>query len=192
VRRAALLLFAAVSLIYLSFPTQNYYWDGVFFAQVIEEDPGGLWYLHANHLLYNPLGRSFWLVLNAFGMNVRALTALQILSSLTGAAAVAVLFCVLTMLDISFYTALCLSLAFAFSATWWKFATDADSYIPAMFLLMLCVRLLVKRDRPQFAVTGLIHSGHGGEISTGVYWNGRTAPPSGKIRVWLSPPSSWT
>jgi hypothetical protein len=158
VRRAALLLFAAVSLLYLTFPTQNYYWDGVFFAQIIEEDPGGVWYLHPNHLLYNPLGRLLWLGLNTLGMNVRALTALQILSSLTGAAAVAVLFSVLTMLDMSLYTALCLSLAFAFSATWWKFATDADSYIPAVFLLMLCVRLLVKKDRPQFALTGLIHS----------------------------------
>ena len=157
-RRAALLLFAAVSLIYLSFPTQNYYWDGVFFAQIIEEDPGGPWYLHPNHLLYNPLGRLVWLGLNALGMNLRALAALQILSSLTGAAAVAVLFCVLTMLSVSRYTALCLSLAFAFSATWWKFATDASSYVPATFLLMLSVRLLVKRGRPQFVVTGLLHS----------------------------------
>jgi hypothetical protein len=158
VRRAALFLFAAVSLLYLSFPTQNYYWDGVFFAQIIEEDPGGVWYLHPNHLLYNPLGRTLWLGLNALGMNVRALTALQILSSLTGAAAVAVLFCVLLELELSLYSALCLSLVFAFSSTWWRFATDASSYVPAIFLLMLCVYLLVKRNRTRFVLTGLIHS----------------------------------
>lgn len=157
-RRAALLLFAAVSLLYLSFPTQNYYWDGIFFAQIIEEDPGGLWYLHPNHLLYNPLGRMLWLGLNAVGMDLRALTVLQVLSSLTGAAAVAVLFCVLLDLETSPYTALCLSLALAFSATWWKFATDASSYVPATLLLVLCLRLLVKKDRPQFVLTGLIHS----------------------------------
>jgi len=158
VRRSALLLFASLSLLYLSFPTQNYYWDGIFFAQIIEEDPGSVWYLHPNHLLYNPLGRSLWLASNALGMHLRSLTVLQVLSSLTGAAAVAVLFCVLRLLEMSRYTALCLSLAFAFSATWWKFATDANSYIPATFLLILCVRLLVKRDRPQYVLTGLIHS----------------------------------
>jgi hypothetical protein len=158
VRRTAVLLFAAVALLYLSFPTQNYYWDGVFFAQVIEEDPGGRWYLHPNHLLYNPLGRSFWLGLTALGMDLRALSALQILSSLTGAAAVAVLFFVLIELEASLYSALCLSLAFAFSATWWRFATDAGSYVPAIFLLMLCVYLLVKRDGAPVVLTGLVHS----------------------------------
>jgi hypothetical protein len=158
VRRAALLLFAAVSLLYLSFPTQNYYWDGVFFAQIIEEDPGGRWYLHPNHLLYNPVGRMLWLGLNALGMNVRALAALQILSSLTGAAAVAVLFCVLLELETSPYASLCLSLAFAFSAAWWRFATDASSYVPAVFLLMLCMYSLVKRSGVPAVVAGLLHS----------------------------------
>src|SRR5205814_379276 len=100
-----------------------------------------------------------WLGLKALGMNVRALTALQVLSSLTGAAAVAVLFCVLLELEVSLYPALCLSLAFAFSATWWKFATDASSYVPAIFLLLLCVHAVVKRGRPQFVLAGLIHSG---------------------------------
>jgi hypothetical protein len=157
--RWALLLFAAVSVLYLSFPTQNYYWDGVFFAQIIEEDPGGLWYLHPNHLLYNPLGRGLWLGLNAIGMNLRALTALQILSSVAGAAAVALLFCILIELESSFYSALCLSLAFAFSATWWRFATDADSYVPAVFLLILCLYLLVRRNRSSFVLAGVIHSG---------------------------------
>jgi hypothetical protein len=159
VRHWALLLFVAVSLLYLSFPTQNYYWDGVFFAQIIEEDPGGLWYLHPNHLLYNPLGRTLWLGMNAVGMNVRALSALQILSSVTGAAAVAVLFCALLELKISFYSALCLSCAFAFSATWWRFATDAASYVPSIFLLMLCVLLLVRKEQISPLLTGLIHSG---------------------------------
>ena len=158
-RRAALLLFAAVALLYLAFPTQNYYWDGVFFAQIIEEDPGGLWYLHPNHLLYNPLGRMLWLGANALGANVRALTVLQILSSLTGAAAVAVLFCVLLELEISAYSAFCLSAAFAVSATWWKFATDANSYIPSILLLLLCLQALVRREGARFTLAGLIHAG---------------------------------
>jgi hypothetical protein len=156
---ASLVLFAAVLLLYLSFPTQNYYWDGVFFAQIIEEDPGGLWYLHPNHLLYNPLGRLLWLGANAVGMNLRALTVLQILSSLAGAAAVAILFLILIELEISFYTALCISCAFAFSGTWWRFATDAASYVPSIFLMLVCVLLLAKRRPFSPLLSGLFHSG---------------------------------
>jgi len=158
VRRWALVVFVVLSFLYLTFPTQNYYWDGVFFAQIIEEDPGGLWYLHPNHLLYNPLGRLLWLGANSLGMNLRALTVLQALSSVTGAAAVAVLFCILLELEISFYSALCLSGAFAFSATWWRFATDADSYVPSVLLLMLCVLLLVRRKPVSAVLPGLLQS----------------------------------
>jgi hypothetical protein len=158
VRRTASLLFAAVALLYVSFPTQNYYWDGIFFSQIIEEDPGGLYYLHANHLLYNPLGRLLWLGLNAVGYHVRALPVLQLLSSLTGAAAVAVLYCILIEFEISQYVAICTSLAFAFSATWWKFSTDANSYIPSTLLLLLSLFFLVRAKGPKFIVSGLFHS----------------------------------
>ena len=39
------------------FPRKNYYWDGVFFARVIEAAPGFNFSLfHPNHLLYNAAG----------------------------------------------------------------------------------------------------------------------------------------
>jgi hypothetical protein len=48
------------------------------------------------------------------------------------------------------------ALTFGFSATWWKFATDADAYIPAIFLL-LCAYLLLETEK-WFWLAGLAHA----------------------------------
>jgi hypothetical protein len=49
-------MFPAMLLVYLLFPTKNYYWDGIFFARVIEDastlNPS---LLHPNHLAGNGL-----------------------------------------------------------------------------------------------------------------------------------------
>jgi len=158
VRRAALVFFS-VLIIYASFPTKNYYWDGIMFAQDIETGSGNPWFLHPNHLLYNPLGRELWLVANAVGLNLRALTVLQIVSMVTGAATVALMFCVLLETGASTYVALCLAMAFGFSATWWRFATDAGSYVPSTFLIVMCLWLVVRKDHPGPVSTGLLLCG---------------------------------
>ena len=158
-RRTGLLVFLSVLVIYLSFPTKNFYWDGIMFAQEIETGSGVAWFLHPNHLLYNPLGRELWLAANAIGLNLRALTVLQIISMVTGAATVALMFCVLIETGASTYVSLCLALAFAFSATWWRFATDAASYVPSTFLIVLSLWLLVRNDRPSPVTLGLVISG---------------------------------
>jgi hypothetical protein len=156
VRRYGLLIFFAVLVVYLSFPTKNYYWDGISYAQDIEDDYAGPWYLHPNHLLYGPLGQQLWLASNAAGLNLRALTVLQMLSSVAGAATAALLFCILLESGASRYVASCLALGFAFSATWWKFATDADNYIVSTFLVTLCFWLLVRSDRSSPFVIGVV------------------------------------
>src|SRR5678815_654110 len=109
------------------------------FAQDIEAGSGNPWFLHPNHLLYNPLGRELWLAANAIGLNLRALTVLQIVSMVTGAATVALMFCVLLETGASTYVAFCLSMAFGFSATWLRFAKDACSYVPSTFLIVMCL-----------------------------------------------------
>lgn len=158
-RRTCLLVFFSVLFIYLSLPTRNYYWDGIMFAQEIETGSGVAWFLHPNHLLYNALGRELWLAANALGLNLRALTVLQIVSMVTGAAAVALMFCVLLEIGVSTYISVCLALAFAFSSTWWRFATDAASYVPSTFLIMLCLWLLVRKERPSALAPGLVLCG---------------------------------
>jgi hypothetical protein len=156
VRRAGLLVFFSVLIVYVSFPTKNYYWDGIMFAQDIETGSVAPGFLHPNHLLYNPLGRELWLAANAIGLNLRALTVLQIVSMVTGAATIALMFCVLVETGASTYVALCLAMAFGFSATWWRYATDAASYVPSTFLIVMCLLLLVRKEPPGPIATGLL------------------------------------
>src|SRR6185369_13378817 len=105
-------------------PTRVYYWDGIVFAQAIEDasrlNPA---LVHPNHLIYNFAGYIFYKLMRALGADIRALTALQILNSLLSALCAGVLFSILRQTLRSFYISFCLALLFAFSATWWKFST---------------------------------------------------------------------
>ncbi|HEU4478629.1 MAG TPA: hypothetical protein VFR80_08930 [Pyrinomonadaceae bacterium] len=141
----------ALALIYLAFPTKNYYWDGVAFAQAIEDAPGiDSSLLHPNHLIYNLVGYIFYRSIRAFGFNIRALSALQILNSVLGAICALILFQILKRALRSVYLATTLTLLFALSATWWKFATDADSYVSSILFLLFSFYLILpgNRSRP--------------------------------------------
>src|SRR5690349_936410 len=148
---AAWLLVIATAAIYLSFPTRVYYWDGIVSAQMIEGatrlSPS---LVHPNHLIYNFAGYLFYKLLRAFGADVRALIALQILNSLLSALCARVLFSILMATLRSFYFSVCLTVMFAFSATWWKFSTDADAYIPSVLFLLISFYLVLphRKARP--------------------------------------------
>src|SRR5256885_11469062 len=145
------LLFIVTAVIYLCFPTRVYYWDGITFAQAIEDassfDPS---LVHPNHLIYNFAGYLFYKLLRTFGVELRALTALQIFNSLLSAVCASVLFAILRDTLRSLYLAVCLTLLFAFSATWWKFSTDANAYIPSVLFLLVSFYLVLpeRKARP--------------------------------------------
>lgn len=142
------LLFIAIALIYLLFPTRVYYWDGIAFAQAIEDAPSLTPSLvHPNHLIYNFAGYLFYKLLRWLGAEMRAVTALQILNSLLSAACARVLFSILFDTLRSFYFAVCLTLLFAFSATWWKFSTDANAYIPSVLFLLIAFYLVLPNQK---------------------------------------------
>src|SRR4026209_710560 len=90
------LLMVAIALVYLTFPTRVYYWDGIVFAQAIEDaarlSPS---LVHPHHLIYTFGGYIFYKLLLALGFNLRAVTALQILNCLLSAACAGVLFSIL-------------------------------------------------------------------------------------------------
>src|SRR5215212_2316152 len=142
------LIFIATSAIYLSFPTRVYYWDGIEFAQAIEDastlNPS---LVHPNHLIYNFAGYIFYKLLRVFGFELRAVTALQILNSLLSAACAGVLFAILSDTLRSLYLSVCLTLLFAFSATWWKFSTDANAYIPSVLFLLVSFYLVLPKHK---------------------------------------------
>ena len=145
----AAVLSLALLLLYLAFPTKVYYWDGITFAQSIE-DAGRLnaSLAHPNHLVYNFAGYLFYRLLRGFGIELRALTALQILNSLVSAACAAALFVILKDVLRSVYLAVCLTLMFALSATWWKFSTDANAYVPSVFFLLVSFYLVLPERKP--------------------------------------------
>ncbi|HEY3578970.1 MAG TPA: hypothetical protein VGK82_00430 [Pyrinomonadaceae bacterium] len=157
-RPAAILtaLLLGLLALYLAFPTKAYYWDGVVFAQAIEDVASGstptISLAHPNHLVYSFAGYFFYRLLLGlgFGAELRAITALQILNSIFSAGSATILFLILRETFRSTYLPACMTLLFAFSATWWKFSTDANAYIPSVFFLLLCFYLVLpgRRSRP--------------------------------------------
>lgn len=151
---AALILLIVTVAIYLLFPTRVYYWDGIVFAQAIEDaarlSPS---LVHPNHLIYNFAGYLFYKLLRALGADIRAVTALQILNSLLSVLCARVLFSILMDTLRSFYFSICLTVLFAFSATWWKFSTDANAYIPSVLFLLISFYLVLPGRKPRPLLT---------------------------------------
>ena len=144
------LLSLALLALYLAFPTKVYYWDGIVFAQAIEDAAGPkVSLLHPNHLIYNFAGFFFYRLLHMFGADVRAITALQILNSVLSAACAVVLFLILKDVLRSIYLSVCLTLLFSLSATWWKFSTDANAYVPSVLFVLLCFYLVLPDRKPR-------------------------------------------
>ncbi len=148
-----------IFVIYALVPTREFYWDGVSFALNIETQPVSFSHLlNPNHLVYNLLGYAFWRTLAAAGLTVRALYVLQAVNAAFAAASVYVFWRIVAVLTGSARRAACCALLFAFSATWWRFATDADAYIPSVFFLLLCFLFLLPSRKHRPHVIGLAHS----------------------------------
>ena len=160
-KRSPLLLFmfAGVLLAYLLLLTKNYYWDGIFFAQTIEDSPRlHAQLLHPNHLIYNVVGYLFYRAARGLGLQVRAVEVLQILNCLTSALSAYVLFRILLDCLKSVYLSAMLTLLFALSATWWKFSTDADSYIPSCLFLLISFYLILPHRKPRPYLVAVMHA----------------------------------
>ena len=150
------ILCLAIAVVYLLFPTRVYYWDGITFAQAIEDAQRlSISLVHPNHLVYNFVGYGFYKGLHAIGFELRAVTALQILNSLLSAACAGVLFVILRDSLRSVYLAVCLTFLFAFSATWWRFSTDANAYVPSVLFLLVSFYLVLPDRKPSPVLLGL-------------------------------------
>lgn len=148
---------AALSM-YLLFPSKEFYWDGIGFARVIESAQSVADLFNPNHLVYNVAGWLFWKVLTVSGWNLRALYTLQTMNALLAAASVYLLWNICKTLTGSVRESDCWAIVFAFSATWWRFAADANAYIAATFFLLLSFKLLVRTPGPNPYLVALTHS----------------------------------
>ena len=132
------IIFPAILFVYLLFPTKNYYWDGVFFARVIEASPGlNSSLFHPNHLLYEVAGYVLYRCIRAVGLQWRAIEVLQVANSVVSVLTAYLLYLSLKRTLRSNYLVWGLTLIFAFSSTWWKFSTDANAYVFSVFFLLL-------------------------------------------------------
>lgn len=151
--RIGLAVFAL--LVYLAFPTKNYYWDGISFAQNIEDAVRWPQLLHPNHLVYNLLG---WSVYRGLAGKVRALYILQAMNAAWAAMAVYWLLGIVAAAVRSSRATLLLGALFAFAGTWWRYAEDANAYVPSVALLIACAVFLTPGRRPRPVVVALLHT----------------------------------
>jgi hypothetical protein len=141
-RTRALLLLPLAA--YLAFPTRNFYWDGVRFAIEIEKNTPLSALAQPNHLIYELCGAWLYDAFDWIGYPVRALYLMQAANCVLAGLAVMLLYQCLRVYGWAEDQALMAAGIFGFSATWWKFASDADAYIPAIFLLLCAYWLLAK------------------------------------------------
>jgi hypothetical protein len=154
-----LLVFPLILIIYLIFPTRNYYWDGVAFASAIEHAQGlDSSLIHPNHLFANVIGYLIYQVARATGSDMRAIHAFQIANSVFSVAAAYVLFRILRASLRSTYLVWTLTFLFSFSATWWRFSTDADAYIPSILVMLICFYLILPARKPRPLLLAIIFS----------------------------------
>lgn len=132
--------------VYLLLPTRNFYWDGVAFAINVEKGLPLKDTLHPNHLIYTAIWVWLYRLGLALGVQTRALFLMQTANSVLAAACVWLVYRALRRRSFTEGGAAAAALVFAFAATWWKFATDANAYIPAIFFL-LCANDLLERGR---------------------------------------------
>ncbi len=145
-------------LLYLLLPTKMYYWDGVGFALTIERASNDLASLyHPNHLIYNLVGYCAWRGLAEIGISVRALAVLQALNAFFAAATVCIVWRILYQFT-NMRRATELAALFALSATWWRFATDADAYIPSVLFLVWSFWFLLPEKPPRPILVAVLHT----------------------------------
>ena len=156
--RLSILLFLSVLLIYLVLPTRDYYWDGISFAQNIEDSRSlSPDLLHPNHLIYTPVGYLIHTGLAQIGFQLRSLDVLRMINSLLSALSSWVLFYILLALTRSRYLSFSLAVIFSFSGYWWKFSTDANAYVPSIFFLLVTFYGLLPNRRVRPFLVALLH-----------------------------------
>jgi len=149
----------AVLLVYLSFPTKNYFFDGVDFAYTIESARRlSTSLVHPNHLIYNLVGYLIYKAVRSVGIDIRALEVLRIANSLLSVLSAYVLFRILRAFVRSLYLCTALVLLFSFSATWWKFSTDANAYIPSVLFILISFYFALPTLKPRPLLVALTFS----------------------------------
>ena len=164
-RRLCGAVFAASLLLYLSFRSLFFNFDGIACAIAVElSDFNHL--VHGNHLAYGVVGWLFDRAWRLFGYGGRAILPLQVLDSILGAAGAAVFASLLRRSGRSEREAALGAAALAVSQAWWFWSLEAQVYmLGALFAGLAAREALAEKPRPAVAGVWLAcavlgHAGH--------------------------------
>lgn len=143
---------------YLRLPSAMWNFDGVACAAALELG-NPLYLFHSQHLLYGGLGFVFWRSLNTL-IDLRALPALQLFSTLLGAAALYFLCRTLQAITRDWRLAVAMTMAAGLSAVYWTWSVEAQVYPLGALGLAGATYSLTKPgdDRRRALQTGLWHA----------------------------------
>jgi hypothetical protein len=152
-RRLAAAVFAAALLLYLSYRSLFFNFDGVACAIAVElSDFKHL--VHGNHLAYGVGGWLFDRAWRLLGYGGRAILPLQILDSVLGAAGAAVFATPLRRSGRSEREALLGAAALAVSQAWWFWSLEAQVYMLGALFAALAAREALA-EKPRASLVGL-------------------------------------
>ena len=150
------------ALIYLGFPTWDYYFDGLTFAMAVEGvaaggDPG--WLLHPHHLLYSPLAFLAYETAWALGLKIRAWLLMQWLSTLCAASGLYLFYRLQRRTGIGAGAALAGIVLLGSSYSYWRFGTQGDTTMPTALLLLVVLSLAISYPGSRPMVSAAVRLG---------------------------------
>lgn len=160
--RTAIILFLLLLIFYSLLLSVSYFVDGLNFAKAIEDaDIASLYFFHPHHLLYAPTGYIFYKAASLVGYTGRAVTILQVISAVMGAAGISIFSLLLRKLNIRCSIALTSSLFLAFSYGYWYHSVNVKSTVPALALLIVSFYFLIDFGAGIFKpiLCGIFHGG---------------------------------
>lgn len=133
----------AFGIIYLLIPTKMYYIDGVYYAEHIENMPWHLNAFHPHHLLYLPIAHFVYNAIHAIIPALKAMTFLQVSNAIFGALSLWIFSLILGKVEIGLTGRIFAIVILGSSYTFWHHASDANIYIPASFLCLLTILIIL-------------------------------------------------
>jgi hypothetical protein len=139
----ASILIICFGFLYLLLPVKMYNIDGVYYAEHLENIPWSENSFHPHHLLFLPLMHLLFHGLKLIIPSVSGMTFLQGLSAICGLLTLIVFSKLLSKSGASAWTKSTAILLLGSSYSFWHFSSDADIYIPAYLILLVCIYLIL-------------------------------------------------
>lgn len=132
--------------------------DAYYYSRMAEQ---GAWAerFHAHHLLYLPLMRSLFRIVQSAGYHGRSFPVLAAVSMVSGALAVCLFSAVLRRAGTKKQTAGVFTAALLFSYGFWRYSTTVEIYIPAVLLSLLTFYCALRGTERKFFMCGILCGG---------------------------------